>query len=154
MRTNSGGTQTVTQPQLFSASGLLKSVDTQITGPLPCFADGNQDVTVMPDRYSKLIYAFLISKAASAHVENVFFRFSVVPHAIPVHSLKVNGVQRTCRLLTTLSTVLCEKHLTSTAYYPQFSGQVARCSHPRVTWLCRCVVKLQIDWKKYAQPVT
>lgn len=85
-----------------------------------------QYVVVTTDRYSKDMRRISTDMAFFAYLSNVIFDCALAPNGIPAYALADCGVQAKSTHLATPYTVLSVRHLTTTAYRPQTSGQAER----------------------------
>lgn len=65
----------------------------------------------------------------------MFFDAWVLPHGIPSYLLTGNGTPFISKFFSTLCIHLGTKHMTTTAFHPQTSGQVERYNETIITCL-------------------
>lgn len=124
-----------------------------IIGQLPRTKNGNVFVGVMTDRLSKMTSVLCTSKKTAKHVANVFLDNYIVPYGISDHLARKNDFQSLRKFFATICELLSLKHLKTTAYHPQTSGQVKRYNKKTVMCLRHYVTEHQDDWEIFVRPL-
>lgn len=119
MRTNSKEAQTEMTATTVLRRRPLELIAFDTIGPLHRTIDGSQYVLVPHHIDIKPTRAMAPSKIYSAHVANVIFDSRKVPYGIHAYAVANNRVKLRSKLHATLGTMICEKHLTTTAHHIQ-----------------------------------
>lgn len=123
-------------------------------GPVPGTLEGNQDVLVMTDRYSKLTKAVPTSKTTASHIVSLSMDNRIMQSDIKTHVLAGNRTQFVGKFFKSLCAFSGTKHLTIPAHHPQTNGQTERLNKTIIVTLQQHVAEHQRDWDIRVHPLT
>lgn len=137
---------------LFLASGPLRRIAMDFTGPISKTVQGNQNILVTTDRYSKLTVAIPASKTTAPLVASMFMDHWIVLYSVPKTLLTGGQTQFLSKFFAILCALLRVEHLTPAAYYSQTNNQTKLSSKTIFSYLPQYVAEHQLDWNTFVQP--
>lgn len=136
--------------KLFPATRPLEFVSIDILGPLRRTKDGNENLLVITDRYSKLTRAVPLRSTTAHAVAQAFCDHWVFAYGPPAYLLSDNGQQFTAKHFQAVCQTLGIKNLFTAAYHPQTNGQAERYNRTILAALRAYVADHLDDWDRFA----
>lgn len=138
----------VTGLSLFSATEPLALFSIGILGPLLESNEGNTALSVITNRFSKLIKPWFYVPQRNTTLRRPSRNigvFCVIPEKIPLRWLK----KFTAHFCTDVCWILDISNLYTTTYYPQTNGQTERFNRTLLTALRHYVADLPRSWDEF-----
>ena len=125
-------------------------VGTDLLGPLPITAQGNQYIQVVTDAFSKWTGAFAVPNAESKTLCDVLIKNVFTVHGVPEQILTDQGANFNSELARAIYEAFEVRKLSTTAYHPQCDGQTERFNHTLCDMLSSFVDRRTFnDWDEY-----
>ena len=126
-----------------------------LLGPLPKNAHGNQHVSFITNRFTKLTRSIPLRTATTSVVANAFLNNCFYVYGAPRYVLTGNGPQFAAKFFDAIYALLGVRHYLTTSYHPQSNGQqTERFNLTLMKRLQYYVEEHQRDWDDYVQPLT
>ena len=146
------------QPHIPAPLGTIKAtrpferISWDIMGPLPVTPRGNQYILVVTDIFTKWIEAFPLVDTTSATLAKVLMDEVICRYGVPTHLHSDQGANLCSAVIHELSHLLGIHTTRSSAYHPEWNGQVERCNRTLESMLAK-VTECQQEWDLYLPKV-
>lgn len=112
--------------QVFNVGAPFERVQMAILGPLPTPLSGNKHLLVIVDYFTKWVEAFPLKNIRTKTIAETFLGQMVSRHGVPLEIHTDQGRNFESKIFRELAQLLGIKKTRTTAFHPQFDGQVER----------------------------
>ena len=128
-------------------------VSWDIMGPLPISSRGYKYILVITDIFSKCVEAFPIRATVSETLANVLVKEVIYCYGVPRYIHSDQGANLCSDVIKSLSSLLGFTLSHTSAYHPQWNGQVERFNRTLEAMLSKVVKENQRDWDTLIPPL-